>query len=406
MSTTTAERLAPVSKRSPALGWFGAFVGYLFDYYEIALMAVIIVPIRTEFKLSLGSAALIPGIVLLFLAVGGVSFGALGDRIGRRNVLYVTIFTYAIGTLARAFTFDYTWLAVWTAIAGLGLGGEFGVGQALISEIAPIKKRGLWSGAFYAAGGIGIILTGLVGMFLLSAIGWRLVFAVSGLVSFLPLTVRFWTPESGLWEKKKTERMVSFVTKRSFVVPFFFCLLIGTLQFFSFYLVNSTLPLYLTGLGLTIAGASYYVFVTGLGVLTGSLLAAFLSDKIGRRWVATIGALLFAFWGVILFTVGVYIAANPVILVLFFLLSIGTSMDAAMLGVLFSEQFSTKVRSFGTTSSVQIARGLSFFPPLISAAIYPLYGYNTVFLIGAIISVAEAFSFWTVKEKRGEELSF
>jgi len=394
------------SKISPAWGWFGAFIGYVFDYYEIALVSIIILPIRIEFNIPLGLSALIPAIVLLFVAVGGVFFGALGDRVGRRNVLYLTILTYAIGTLARAFTFDYAWLAIWTAIAGLGLGGEFGVGQALISEIAPIGKRGLWSGAFYASSAIGIILAASAGIFLIPSIGWRLVFVVSGLVSFIPIVVRLWTPESGLWEKKKEARMGGLVWTRAFMVPFFLCLIIGTLQFFGYYLVNSALPLYLAGSGLTVTKTSYYIFVIGLGVLTGSLTGAYLSDKIGRRVVGTIGALWFAAFGVLLFTVGVYIAASPSILILFFLLSIGTSMAASVLGVLFSEQFTTKVRALGTSSTNQIARGLSFFPPLVAVAIYPVYGYSTVFIIGAVIAVVEAASFWTIKEKKGQSMDF
>jgi MFS family permease len=395
-----------MKRGSPAWGWLGAFSGSVFAYYEIALISIIIVPIQTEFKLSLGSAALIPAILLLFIAVGGVCFGIIGDKIGRRNVLYLTIATYAIASFARAFTQDYSWLAVWTAIAGLGAGGELGVGQALISELAPIARRGFWSGALYSSSALGIILSALVGILLVPTVGWRVVFALTGLLGSVPLLVRVWTPESTLWHIRRRDAMAPIVWTRSFLVPFALCTIIGALQFFGYYLVNSTLPLYLAGKGLTVVHASYYVFATGAGVLLGSLAGGYLCDRAGRRLVGTVGSLLFAFFGTVLFSLGAYVAASPSVLVLFFSLSAGTAMAASTLGVLFSEQFPTKVRALGTSATNQIARGLSLFPPLIAAEIYPIYGYAPVFLIGAFLALLQAFSFWMIRERRGESLDF
>jgi putative MFS transporter len=388
------------------MGWLAAFVGYVLDYYEVALNNIIIVPIRTDLNVSLSLAAVIPGTILLFLAVGGVFFGWLGDRIGRRNVLYFTIITYAVGTIARAVTYDYTWLLVWTAITGLGLGGEFGVGQTLVSELAPVARRGLWGAAFYASGAIGILLSAAAGILLLPTIGWRMVFLISGVASLGPLAFRLWTPESGTWERKKKEAMGAIIWSRVFLVPFFMCLCIGILEFYKYYLVSATLPLYLTAAGLTIAGASYYVFVSGAGTLTGSLIGAYVNDKIGRRWTGTIGAIVYVIFGFALFLLGRYIATNPAIMVLFYCLGIGSSMSACVLGVLFSEQFPTKVRSLGTSATNQIARGLAFFPPIIAAAIFPVYGYGVVFLIGTVLTIAEGLSFWMLKERRGEDLEF
>jgi MFS transporter, putative metabolite:H+ symporter len=132
--------------------WVSAFVGWVFDYYEIFLLTFLIVPIGAEFSLEPGQTSYIISVQLLFLAVGGVLFGFLADRFGRQRILMWTIIIYSVFTFARALAPDYSSLLVLTAIAGLGIGGEFGVGQTLISEVMPNQRRGWWSGLYY--GGI------------------------------------------------------------------------------------------------------------------------------------------------------------------------------------------------------------------------------------------------------------
>jgi Arabinose efflux permease len=158
------------------LGWLGVSLGWLFDTYEISLNSIIIVAISKELNFTSIQSAVIAGLILLSIAIGGILFGVVGDKIGRRNTLYITIGTYAFGTLMRALTFNYFWLITWTIITGIGLGGEYGVGQALITEISPKERRGWWSGTFYSFFGVGTIIASLVGIFLIPTIGWRLTF--------------------------------------------------------------------------------------------------------------------------------------------------------------------------------------------------------------------------------------
>jgi MFS transporter, putative metabolite:H+ symporter len=128
--------------RTQFSAWVSAFVGWIFDYYEIFLLTFLIVPIGEEFGLEPGQTSYIISVQLLFLAVGGVLFGFLADRFGRQRMLMWTIIIYSVFTFARAFAPDYSSLLVLTAIAGLGIGGEFGVGQTLISEVMPNQRRG------------------------------------------------------------------------------------------------------------------------------------------------------------------------------------------------------------------------------------------------------------------------
>lgn len=391
--------------------WVGAFLGYLFDYYEVALVSIVVVPVAALYHETKFMASLAPALLLLFIAVGGVTMGHFADKLGRKNIMYMSIGIYALATLLRAITFDYAYFLLLTAIAGFGLGAEFGVGQALITEVAPRKRRGFWSGAFYGSGGFGIILAGAVGIYLLPAIGFRWVFVFSGLVSLLAFTVIRLTPESGIWKteekimEKQKKKTVSIWSPAIFI-PLLLMLILGTIQFFMYYLVNSSLPIYLVGKGLTIVKASWFIFLIGSGVTTGSFVGAYLSDVIGRRGVGTTGAILVAIVGTFLYFMGTGFLTSAYVLIPFFFLGMGFAMPAQVLGVFFSEQFPTVLRATGTSATNQIARGLSFFPPIIAVYLFDATGsYSIVFLIAVIIALVEAGYFWIFKETKGKDLA-
>ena len=242
-------------------------------------------------------------------------------------------------------------------------------------------------------------------------IGFRWVFVFSGLISLISFSVIKLTPESSLWKKEenvvkkeKNKKSVSIWTPLIFI-PLILMLILATIQFFMYYLVNESLPIYLTDKGLTIASASWFIFLLGSGVTVGSFFGAYLSDIIGRRGVGTAGALLVAIVGTILYFMGKGFLISPLVLVPFFFLGMGFAMPAQVLGVFFSEQFPTILRATGTSATNQIARGLSFFPPIVAVLLFDATGsYSIVFLIAVIIALVEAGYFWIFKETKGKDL--
>jgi putative MFS transporter len=354
-------------------------------------------------------ASLSPALVLLFVAIGGVVMGYFADRFGRKIIMYTSILIYALATLLRAATFNYVYFLVFTAIAGIGLGGEFGVGQSLITEIVPQKSRGFWSGAFYGAAGFGILIAASVGMYLLPVVGFRWVFVFSGLISFLAFIFMKLTPESIIWKKEKNlvkkEKVTVSIWNPKIFWSLILMLILATMQFFMYYLVNSSLPIYLVSKGLTIIHASWYIFLIGSGVTTGSYLGAYLSDIIGRRAVGSLGAILVVIVGTILYFMGKGFLTSPFVLIPLFFLGIGFSVPAQVLGVFFSEQFPTVIRATGTSTVLQVARGLSFFPPIVAVYLFQTTGsYSIVFLIAVVIALIEAGFFWIFRETKGIDL--
>jgi len=385
--------------------WVSAFVGWVFDYYEIFLLTFLIVPIGAEFSLEPGQTSYIISVQLLFLAVGGVLFGFLADRFGRQRMLMWTIIIYSVFTFARALAPDYSSLLVLTAIAGLGIGGEFGVGQTLISEVMPNQRRGWWSGLYYGGIYFGIMAAALVGGYVAPAIGWRWTFALSGLPVLLAIFVRYVAPESDVWTAKRRTTGIDWraILRRAFIVPFLLCLVAGTLQFFAYYGITTYLPTYLTSEGFSISQAGWWLFFTAVAGLVGSFAGAYTNDRWGRRITLTYLAGSAAIGGCILAAMWNSFLGSPWILVPLFILYFGSN-GATVFGALFSEQFPTDVRATGVSWALQISRGLAFLPPIIAAAVFPVYGYVPVILGGATLFGLLALWAWVFRETRGRDI--
>lgn len=392
--------------RAQFSAWFSAFVGWVFDYYEVFLVTFLVVPISREFGLEPAQTAYIFSVQLLFLAVGGVLFGFLADRYGRQKVLMWTIVIYSVFTFARAFSFDYTSLLVLTAIAALGIGGEYGVGQTLVAEVMPRHRRGWWSGLLYGGIYLGIMGGALVGGYVAPAIGWRWTFALSGIPVLVAVFVRYFAPESDVWMAKRRTTGIDwgFLSRRAFVVPFSLCLVAGVLQFFAYYGITSFLPTFLVeNEGFSMGQAGWWLFFTAVAGLVGSIVGAYTNDRWGRRITLSYLAATAAIGGFILTAIWDNLLGTLWILIPFFLLYFGSN-GATVFGALFSEQFPTDVRSVGVSSALQIARGLSFLPPIIAAAIFPVYGYVPIVLGGASLFGLLALWAWVFNETRGKDI--
>ena len=385
--------------------FFGAYIGWIFDYYEVFVLSFIVIPMAAALSLSTGQVASIFSVQLAFLAVGGIVFGYLGDKIGRKKILITTLVIFCLATLMRGFTFNYEWLIIWTAIAGFGLGGEYGAAQALVSESVPSKQRGFWSSMLYGGAYMGIFLGATVGGFILPLIGWRWTFIISALPILLALWLRKDVEESKLWEKeiKKKKTKVNIRQKyglNRFWKPFTIALIASVLQYFAYYGITNFLPTYLVQYeGFELGKAGWWLFFTAFAGLVGSFIAGYTTDKWGRRITLSYLGFIAALGGLALYLTWSSLIDSLWILLPMFFLYFGSN-GASVFGSLFSEIFPTDVRSTGISWSLQIGRGLSAFPPLITAAVFPLYGYKPIILGGAVLFMILALWAWVFPETK------
>lgn len=403
--TASANRRLDSAQRGAFLG---ALIGWIFDYYEVFLMTILVVPIALDFKLSATQVGFLFSIQLLFLAIGGVVFGYLADRIGRKTVLIYTIVIFSLGTMVRAAAPDYGTLLVLTAFAAFGIGGEYGVGQTLVTETIGREQRGFYSALLYGGIYVGIVLGALVGGYIMPIVGWRMTFFLSGLPVLFALWVRRHTPESEAWLARKTAPAAPASTKarisRHLGLTWLLCVTAAGLQFFAYYGVASFLPTYLVHHGSTITGASTWLIFTAIAGAVGCAVGAVLSDRVGRRFTLSVLAGSACLGGIWLgLSWDSLLTGGRWILVPFFILFAGSN-GAAVFGVLFSELFPSEIRATAVSSALQIGRGLSFFPPLIAAALLPTLGYQPIVFLSAGLFGVLALIAWLFPETSGQSM--
>jgi MFS transporter, putative metabolite:H+ symporter len=183
-------------------------LGFFVDIYDLLLFNIVR---RASFK-DLGVAAdqmkfkgeSVITWQMLGLVIGGLIWGVLGDKKGRKSVLFGSIILYSLATIANGFVNDvdqYTWLRF---IAGLGLAGELGASITLTSEILPKEKRGLAATIIACSGVMGTITAYIV--YSLSGENWRLCYFIGGGMGLALLFLRVSVLESGMYDAVKQSK--------------------------------------------------------------------------------------------------------------------------------------------------------------------------------------------------------
>src|SRR5260370_23886375 len=141
--TPTAQTVG-AEGRVTAYGWkalAGSVIGYCMDGFDMLILGFMLAAISTDLALAKTQAGSLVTWTLVGAVAGGLIFGTLSDHFGRIRVLTWTILVFATFTGLCAFTRGYWDLAAYRLLAGLGLGGEFGIGMALAAEAWPASKR-------------------------------------------------------------------------------------------------------------------------------------------------------------------------------------------------------------------------------------------------------------------------
>src|SRR5574342_461737 len=141
------------------------WAGWLFDFYDLMLFSFLLVPIQKSLGLGETSLSLLLGASLAATAVGGILFGYLADRFGRKSVLSWTILVYSLGTLLCGTAGSFAALLAFRIITGLGVGGEWATGQTLVGETFPARMRARFAAVMQTGAPAGIALATLVGAF-------------------------------------------------------------------------------------------------------------------------------------------------------------------------------------------------------------------------------------------------
>lgn len=179
-------------------------LGWMLDGMDVTLYAMVLRELLRELRLTNAQAGLLASVTLIASAAGGILFGLLADRYGRRTALIISIVFYSIFTAGCGFSHSLWELAAWRLGVGLGMGGEWATGAALVSETWPDQHRGKALGVMQSGFAIGYALAAIIAALIMPRWGWRPVFFAGILPAILTLWIGTRVEESPLWLKRRT----------------------------------------------------------------------------------------------------------------------------------------------------------------------------------------------------------
>jgi SHS family lactate transporter-like MFS transporter len=276
-----------------------SFLGWTLDSLDFFLLIFCVKAIATDFH---GKPSDVLGAVFLtqaFRPVGALLFGMLADRFGRRPVLMMNILSFSVIELGCAFAPSLNVLLLLRALFGIAMGGEWGVGAALVFETLPKEGRGTFSGILQEGYALGSILASAAFALLFPLIGWRGLFMVGASPALLVLYMQARVEESPVWlagathranPKQDAHRLAQVLR---FIPTFLFLVLLMT-AFMSFsHGTQDVYPTFLTvQMKLSPATVGFIGVLYGLGSIAGGYVFGALSERWGRKRAIMTAALL------------------------------------------------------------------------------------------------------------------
>jgi MFS family permease len=398
--------VTPVQRRvlvAAALGW-------MLDSFDVMLYSIVLATLMRQFGMNKTTAGLLNALTLVASAVGGLLFGFLADRAGRRRLLCVSILVYAVFTFACGFANSIAVLALFRFLLGLGMGGEWNTGAALLAESWPSAWRGRAFGIVQSSWAIGYALSAIAAGIILTHFNWRWVFFIGILPALAVLWIRRHVPEPELWQRVQTESPADGAGDawRRIARPLVVLTLVNTFGMFAWWGLFTWIPAYLVlpategGRGFTLFNLTGFLVVLNLaGMLPGYQLFGVFADKFGRR--ATLVIYLLAAAAAVPFFARSH---RPAFILLFACVCafFGTGFFTGS-GTIGSELFPTRIRATALGISYNVARGLSALAPLTIGYLAQRRGLSWAFGASALAFAAAGLTGLFLPETRGTELA-
>lgn len=305
MSASTIPASVPWYKEPTKDQWYAysaAWLGWTLDAFDFTVFLFIIGPIADEFKVPVTEVTIVFTLTLWMRLIGATAAGWLGDRIGRRWPLMISILWYSFCNLIAGFSPTFMFLLVFRTLLGIGMGAEWPAGAALAMESWPTRSRGFMSGILQGSWGLGYALAAAANWALASSFGWRGLLWIGILPAIAVIWVRFFVKEPEVWAENKRQQTAQqtevktplfTIFKRKYIFNTLTgCLWMGS-AFCVYYSIWALFPTYLAReLHWTPAQVFVPIFAANLIVFGGSALWGLVADKLGRRPAIYIPAII------------------------------------------------------------------------------------------------------------------
>jgi MFS family permease len=409
-----------LQKKTIYLSIAGASLGYFVDVFDLNVFNVIS-------KQSISAIGITdPQLIATYdyqlllwqlfgLLAGGFSWGILGDKIGRKQILFGSILVYSIANIANAFVTSIPQYIIIRFIAGFGLAGELGGAITLTSEIMDRHKRGYGSMIIVTMGALGAVAAALISrthFTLFHFSNWQSMYLLGGVLGLFLLLFRVVSLESKMFESikdsssKKGSLMLLLKSKKRLKL-YISCVLIGLPNWFCLGVLTKFSETFgklnhISGGEVSVASSIMYSFI---GLAVGDLLSGWLSQYFKTR-----KQIIFWYFNFTALFMLIYLFGNGISISQFYTLSflLGITTGYWVLFVsLSAEQFGTNVRATVATSVPSLVRGL-IIPVTLSYKFIENYigSIYSALLIGMICLLLAYIGLFHAEETFGKELDY
>lgn len=357
--------------------------GFLLENMDVMFLSFSLSEIIAQMHISSAAGGWIGTFTNLGMFFGGALFGLLGDRIGRVKTFSYTIFLFAIATGLTYFAHNITALYALRFLAGIGAGGEYGVGIALIAENFQANQIGRASSVAAVGGQIGSIVAALLAAWIIPAYGWNTLFLFGVVPVVLTYFVRRHVKESDEFlaaHKKAEETSEKISFGRLFETPRLALQTLGLMlmtivQIAGYFGLMNWLPsIVQKKQGLSVSGSSYWMIATIVGMSIGMMVFGTIMDKIGPRWAFGIFLLGSA---VVVFAI-VNVTSYWAMLLAGALTGFFSNGMFGGYGAVISQLYPTEIRSTANNLIMNTGRAIGGFSSVIIGALMDHYNLYVV----------------------------
>lgn len=392
MTTMTKGKKKPIT-RNKLLAIAG--VGWLFDALDVGILSFVIAALAVEWNLTPTEMGWIGSINSIGMAVGALAFGLMADRFGRKSVFMWTLVIFSVASGLSAATTTLAAFMVLRFFVGMGLGGELPVASTLVSESVAPKERGrvvVLLESFWAGGWL---LAAIISYFVIPTYGWRVALILTAIPAFYAIYLRISLPDSPKYEANKSKRQsiwknIQSVWKKEYAKSTFMLWIVWFMVVFSYYGMFLWLPSVMVMKGFSMIQSFEYVLIMTLAQLPGYFTAAWIIEKVGRKFVLSLYLLGTA---VSALTFGFADTTAMLLLSGMFL----SFFNLGAWGALYAytpENYPTLIRGTGSGMAASVGRLGGIFGPLLvgvltarSVEISSIFMIFTIAIVIAIIAI-------------------
>ena len=400
-----------------------AALGWMLDSFDAMLYALVLTYIMRDLGMSKATSGFLYTLTLLASGIGGVAFGFLADRIGRKRSLMLSILTYSVCSFASGLSTSVLSLAIFRFILGLGMGGEWNTGATLVAETWPTELRAKALAIVQSSWAIGYAFAALVAGIVLHYANWRVVFFVGILPALVTLWIQSSVPESEMWQEhhrlaEESRRVADAqhkyehdgfrgIFRPPYVKHTFALLFLNFFGMFGWWGLFTWIPPYLSlpveqgGRGFGVMGTTTFLIVLNLfGMFPGYATFGWVADRFGRRK----SFIMYTFIAALLVTLYAMARDQWALLILGTVVAFfGTGFFSGS-GIIGSEIFPTRVRARALGFTYNGARTMSSVAPLVIGKVGQAKGLGWAFYLCAASFLLASLVATQLPETKGKQL--